>query len=92
MTQSLTEWLQQSRVMVVDVDTVKRRLRVKGHADVCTELSCSEATVVVTDDETHATLDTLNPGDIVKVESAPGQPQRIVVLRRVWDELTSPEL
>ncbi len=92
MAQSLTEWLQQSRLMVVDVDKGKGRLRVKGHADACTELSCSEATVVVTDDETHATLDTLNPGDIVEVEGTPGQPQRIVVLRRVWDELTSPEL
>ena len=92
MTQSLTEWLQQSRLMVVDVDKDTGRLRVKGEADACSDISCSEGTVVVADDEAHATLDTLNPGDIVRVESAPGQPQRIVVLRRVWEELTSPEL
>jgi len=92
MTQSLTEWLRDSRVMVVEVDKDKGRLRVKGDADVCSDISCSEGTVVVTDDEAHATLDTLNPGDIVRVESTPGQPRRIVVLRRVWEELTSPEL
>ncbi len=92
MTQSLTEWLRDSRVMVVEVDKDKGRLRVKGDADVCSDISCSEGTVVVTDDEAHATLDTLNPGDIVRVESTAGQPRRIVVLRRVWEELTSPEL
>lgn len=92
MAQSLTEWLQQSRLMVVDVDKGKGRLRVKGHTDVCSDLSCSEGVVVMADDEAHATLDTLNPGDIVRVESTAGQPQRIVVLRRVWEELTSPEL
>jgi len=92
MTQSLTEWLRDSRVMVVEVDKDKGRLRVKGDADVCSDIACSEGTVVVADDEAHATLDTLNPGDIVRVESTPGQPQRIVVLRRVWEELTSPEL
>ena len=91
MTQSLTEWLRDSRVMVVEVDKDKGRLRVKGDADVCSDISCSEGTVVVADDEAHATLDTLNPGDIVRVESTPGQPRRIVVLRRVWEELTSPE-
>jgi hypothetical protein len=92
MTQSLTEWLRDSRVMVVEVDKEKGRLRVKGDADVCSDISCSEGTVVVADDEAHATLDTLNPGDIVRIESTSGQPQRIVVLRRVWEELTSPEL
>ena len=92
MTQSLTDWLRQSRLMVVEVNTRTGRLRVKGEADACSDIACSEATVVVADDEADATLDTLNPGDIVRVESAPGQPQRIVVLRRVWEELTSPEL
>jgi len=79
-------------------DTVTRQIRVEPvgfpiETSVNGTLADTRAaTVVVTDDETHATLDTLNPGDIVKVEGTPGQPQRIVVLRRVWDELTSPEL
>jgi hypothetical protein len=36
-------------------------------------------------------LDALNPGDIIRVEGAADRPDRIVVVRRVWDELTSPE-
>lgn len=91
MTQSLTEWLRDSRVTIVEVDKDKGRLRVKGDADVCSDLACSEGTVVVADDAARTTLDTLNPGDTVRVESTPGMPQRIVVLRRVWEDLTSPE-
>ena len=33
----------------------------------------------------------LNAGDIVRVEETAGRPERIVVVRRVWEELTSPE-
>ncbi len=91
MTQSLTDWLQQSRLIVVAVDPERGRLRVKGHADACTDLSCSEHTVVVTDEGEGPSLAALNPGDIVKIEERAGRPQRIVVVRRVWEELTSPE-
>jgi hypothetical protein len=59
---------------------------------VCTDVSCSDRTVVVTDDDAAAGLAALNAGDIVKLDGgAPGRPERIVVVRRVWDELTSPE-
>lgn len=92
MTQSLTEWLRASRLMVVEVDKERGRVRVKGDADACSDIACSEGTIVTADDQAHATLDSLNPGDIIRVDAAPGQPQRIVVLRRVWEELTSPEL
>ena len=92
MTQSLTEWLQQSRLMVVAVDKNKGRVLVKDHADACTELSCHERTVVVSDEETGRNLEALNAGDIIKVESAAGRAEKIVVLRRVWEELGSPEL
>ena len=91
MAQSLTDWLQQSRVVVVSVDPASRRVRVKGDADACTDLSCSERTLVVTDEGAAANLAALNAGDIVRVEEASGRPQRIVVVRRVWEELTSPE-
>jgi hypothetical protein len=91
MAQSLTDWLQQSRVVVVSVDPATRRVRVKGDADACTDLSCSERTLVVTDEGAAANLAALNAGDIVRVEEASGRPQRIVVVRRVWEELTSPE-
>jgi hypothetical protein len=90
MTQNLTEWLQQSRVRVVEVDREHGRLRVKGKT--CSDLACHERTVVITEDGGEAPLDALNPGDIVRIdEGAPSVP-RIVVLRRVWEEIASPEL
>ena len=92
MTRSLTEHIQSSRLVVVEVKRAEGRLRVRGEADMCTELSCSEETLVVTDEDTKAGLDALNPGDIIKVEPADGRPERIVVLRRAWDELASPEV
>jgi hypothetical protein len=91
MKQGLTDWLQRNRVVVVAVDLATRRVRVKGEAEACTDLSCSERTVVVTDEGAAASLDALNPGDIVRVENTPGGTDRIVVVRRVWEELTSPE-
>jgi hypothetical protein len=78
--------------VVISVDPDRRHLRVRGAEDECSELSCSRDTVVVTDEETTGTLDALNPGDIVKVESSGTGPTRIVVLRRVWEEYASPEL
>jgi hypothetical protein len=92
MTQSLTDWLQRSRLMVVEVDTKEGRLRVRGAEDACTELSCREQTLVVTDEGTTSDLNALNPGDIIRIESASGHPEKIVVLRRAWEEWASPEL
>ena len=92
MTQSLTEHIQSSRLVVVEVKRAEGRLRVRGEADMCTELSCSEETLVVTDEDAKAGLDTLHPGDIIKIEPADGRPDRIVVLRRAWDEIASPEV
>jgi len=92
MTQSLTDWLQQNRLVVVSVDPSRRHVRVKGVADACTDLACSERTVVVTDENAADGLGALNAGDIVKLDGgSPGAPDRIVVVRRVWEELTSPE-
>ena len=91
MSQGLTDWLQQSRFVVVAVDSAGRSLRVKGEAEVCTDLSCSERTVVVTDEGTGPDLKAINAGDIVKIEEVSGRPERIVVVRRVWEELTTPE-
>ena len=91
MTQSLTDWLQQSRLVVVSVDLEHRRVRVKTEAEACTDLTCSEQTLVVSDESSGPDLTALNPGDIVKVEQTTGRPERIVVVRRVWEELTSPE-
>ena len=90
MAQSLTDWLQHSRVVVVGVDPATRRIRVKTETEACTDLACSEHTLVVSDEGSATDLAALNPGDIVRVEESSGGPRRIVVVRRVWDELTSP--
>ena len=91
MSQSLTDWLQQSRFVVVAVDPARRSLRVKGEAEMCTDLSCSERTLVVSDEGSAPDLTALNAGDVVKIEEKAGRPERIVVVRRVWEELTTPE-
>ena len=91
MVPSLTEWLKQSRLIVVAVEMDQGRVRVKSDGEVCSDLSCGERTLVVSDEDPAGTLESLNPGDIVKVERATGKPERIVVVRRVWEELTSPE-
>src|SRR2546427_388747 len=92
MPQRLSEDIKSSRLVVVEVKRAEGRLRVRGEADVCAELSCSEETLVVTDEDAKAGLDTLPPGDIIKIEPAGGRPDRIVLLRRAWDELASPEV
>jgi hypothetical protein len=91
MAHSLTDWLQHSRVIVIGVDPVTRRVRIKNESDACSDVSCNERTLVVTDDGAARDLTTLNAGDIVRIEERAGRPERIVVVRRVWEELTSPE-
>ena len=89
---SFMESLRLDRFTVVAIDTASGRVRIKGDADACTDLSCSGETLVASDDGVGTDLAALNPGDIVKLEGPPGHPRRIVVVRRVWEELTSPEL
>ena len=89
---SLTDSLQLERHIVVAVNPASRTIRIKGAADACTDLSCSEQTLVVSDDAgASADLAALNAGDIVRLEGPLDRPRRIVVVRRVWDELSSPE-
>ena len=90
MAQSFTDWLQQSRLTVVAVDPVQHRLRVKGES--CSDLSCHERTVVITEDGVEAPLAALNPGDVVRIDETGRGVAKIVVLRRVWEQIASPEL
>jgi hypothetical protein len=90
--QSLTDWLQTNRLMVVEVDPPAGRVRVREASEHCSELSCREQTLVVSEEGVTADLGTLNPGDIVKLESSAAGLDRIVVLRRAWEEWASPEL
>jgi hypothetical protein len=91
MAQSLTDWLQQSRYVVIGVDPDQSRIRLKDVADACTDLGCTPSTLVLGDDTGRVGLAALQPGDIVRVDGPPGQAERIHIVRRVWDELTSPE-
>jgi hypothetical protein len=90
MAYSLTDSLKHNRFSVVSVDTAAGTLRVRGEAEVCTDLSCGEA-VVVTDEGTSRDLDRLNAGDIITLEQQDGRAREIRVVRRVWDEYSSPE-
>lgn len=90
MAQSLTDRIQKDRLTVVSVDKATGRLRVRDDSDMCTDLTC-QGTLVITEGESRADLGLINPGDIIKVESNAGRPEKIVVVRRAWDEFGSPE-
>jgi hypothetical protein len=91
MTQSFTDALQHNRLIVVAYDHSTGHLRVKGVADACTDLTCSEQTLIVTDEGHGNDLRALNAGDIITLDGDAGRPRRITVVRRVWEEFSSPE-
>jgi hypothetical protein len=91
MSRSLTESLQQDRFIVVATHREKGLVRVRSESEACTDLACHEETVVVTEDGRDGGIAALCPGDIVRVVEGAGRPQEIVVVRRVWEELSSPE-
>jgi hypothetical protein len=91
MSQTLTDWLRHSRLVVVDIQRELGRVRVRSEADGCSDLACGTHAVVVDETGANGNLDTLNPGDVIKIAKEPDRPDRLIVVRRVWDELTSPE-
>jgi len=90
MAMSLTDSLKHNRYSVVSVDKAAGRLRIKSEADVCSEFGCGEAEIV-TDEGRSRDLAEINPGDIVVLEHSNGQAMEIRVVRRVFDEYSSPE-
>lgn len=90
MAYSLTDSLKYNRFQIVSVDTAARTVRVRGEAEACTDLSCGDA-LVVTDEGSSQDLARLNAGDIVTLEQKDGHAQQIRVVRRVYDEYSSPE-
>jgi hypothetical protein len=91
MTQSFTEHLKYDRLTVVEVDKAAGRLRVRGVEDACSDLAC-EGTVVVTADGRTQDLEAINPGDIITMELKDGRARQITVVRRMYEEYSSPEL
>jgi hypothetical protein len=83
--------VQMGRQTVVNVDPAARRfLSLNGTGQVRVS-EVSKGTLVVTEETQGAGLALLKPGDVIRVEAPHGQIQRIVVLRRGWQELESPE-
>jgi phosphohistidine swiveling domain-containing protein len=86
-----------SRAVQVGRDTVLavdpsagRVLSVTGTGQVRVS-DVSKSATVVTEETQGANLSLLKAGDVIRVEAPRGQIQRIVVLRRGWQELESPE-
>ena len=90
MAMSLTDSLKHNRYSVVAVDAAAGRLRVRSEAELCTDFACGEAEVVTDEGRSHALAD-INPGDIVMLEHKDGQASEIRVVRRVFEEYSSPE-
>lgn len=83
--------VQMGRQTVVNVDPAARRfLSLTGTGQVRVS-EVSKGTLVVTEETQRAGLALLKPGDVIRVEAPHGQIQKIVVLRRGWQELESPE-
>ena len=89
MSLSLTDSLKQDRLIVVAVDKTAGRIRVKSEAEVCSDLGCDGA-LVITDGQSND-LANLNAGDIIMVETKDSRASQIRVVRRVYDEYSSPE-
>ena len=90
MAMSLTESLKHNRYSVVAVDAAAGRLRVRSEAELCTDFACGEAEVVTDEGRSHALAD-INPGDIVTLDHKDVHASEIRVVRRVFDEYSSPE-
>jgi hypothetical protein len=87
----LTGAVQSGRHTVLNVDPATRRvLSLTGTGQVSVS-EVDRSARVVTDETQDATLALLRPGDVIRVEAPYGHIQKIVVLRRGWQELESPE-
>jgi hypothetical protein len=83
--------VQMGRQTVLNVDPAARRvISVTGTGQVRVS-EVNRGTLVLTEETQGAGLALLKPGDVIRVEPRHGQIQRIVVLRRGWQELESPE-
>ena len=90
MAYSLTDSLGRDRFSVVEVDKTVGRVRVKGVADACTDFSC-EGADIITEEGASKDLEMLRPGDIIRLEQKDGRAREIVVVRRAYEEYSSPE-
>jgi hypothetical protein len=88
---NLTAAIQAGRMTVLKVNREANQIVSLNSEGRVRVTGVSNNIMVVTEDKKGADLALLNPGDIIQVEPRDGQIQRIVVLRRAWQETTSPE-
>lgn len=77
-------------LIVLEIDEKDRRLSSLTARGGVLMTEVSNEAVVVTEGRRVADLAALKPGDVIRIEPASGQIQRIVVLRPAWREMTSP--
>jgi hypothetical protein len=88
---NLTEVTQTGRMTVLKVNKEARQIVALNHVGRVRVAELSNKAVVITEDKKAADLALLNAGDLIQVEPRDGQVQRILVLRRAWQETASPE-
>jgi hypothetical protein len=88
---SLTAAIQTGRMTVLKVNREANQIVSLNSEGRVRVTGVSNNTMVVTEDKKAADLALLNPGDLIQLEPRDGQIQRILVLRRAWQETTSPE-
>jgi hypothetical protein len=91
MAESITDRLKRDRFTIVEILADRGQVRLKGPGGRCRDLACGADTVVEASEGPTGGLTALNPGDIVRIEPRSDGGRRVVVVRRVWDELSSPE-
>jgi hypothetical protein len=87
----LTMAIQAGRVIVLTVDEKRGRLLSVSGSGPVLESEVGHETVVMTEDKQAGRLALLKPGDVIRIEPAAGEIQKIVLLRHAWRQLESPE-
>lgn len=77
-------------LVVLEIDEKDRRLSSLTARGRVLMTEVSHEAVVVTEGRRVADLAALKPGDVIRIEPASGQIQRIVVLSPAWREMASP--
>lgn len=88
---NLTAAIQTGRMTVLRVNREAHQIVSLNNEGRVRVTKVSNKAVVVTEDKKAADLAFLNAGDLIQVELRNGQIQRILVLRRAWQEMASPE-
>ena len=89
--ENLAGVIQTGRMTVLEVNKEARQIVSLNSVGRVRVAEVSNKAMVVTEDKKAADLALLNAGDLIQVEPRDGQIQRIVVLRRAWQETASPE-